>query len=757
MPYTIQENDGQYCVYKVDDDGGATGDSLGCHDTQEQAAAQIGAIEANEKGGRLRSDQTELFQDTYAAVLAETGDKNKADLAAWGMVHRHDLMKVQVKSLTADGVVIGGWGMLFTDEENLDLAGTYFSQETQTLLDFYKDAPLFVEHDGTINMIAGPIGKRIRTEVYPRGIWAEHQLFSDHLLYNAVIDDITAGLYSYSSDSMGHYVEPGYDDHDGHLRVWPIAAWSITKTPAEPGLGPVSLMAHLETVKSAAQVGRDALVRDGVVLNDSTTIDPSNDTRDKDTIMNMKDTAAALKAFLKMDEEAAIEEVVSELESLIDTLEELTNGEPTASRMDDEDEERAAKADVDPVALRLALGLSEDASDEEVVNVLSSIIAMLSGSPEAEPVASRRSYDYGALRTVAQAAKNHAPAITPKLPAYTSKVAKSERRHAPAFNKGVDAPGIMNLVSWMKHPYKHASKAQSYQLGPTGGYVLNQEVSSEIIPLLRSKTFFDDLGVNILNMNGVESLTINRHTTPTAATWVGEGQTITGSNVAFNQITLNPRPLAALVDVPNRALANADINFEQFIRDDITQQIAIALQTAALFGTGATTSGNTGREVLGIVNTPGVTSTALNALPDFGALSGAVERLESANITESDTWGWLFSPRTKSSIVNQTSTTGEPLMREMWARGAERELMGIKYNSTTIVPNNTVGSTDGESYVFLGDWRYLQVGLSGNVEFIIDPTSLASTLTTRIVAYMYADIAVHYGEAFEVLTDVRAS
>lgn len=49
MPYTIVERDGQFCVYKEDEEGHATGDPLGCHNTKEDAADQIGAIELSEQ------------------------------------------------------------------------------------------------------------------------------------------------------------------------------------------------------------------------------------------------------------------------------------------------------------------------------------------------------------------------------------------------------------------------------------------------------------------------------------------------------------------------------------------------------------------------------------------------------------------------------------------------------------------------------------------------------------------------------------
>lgn len=66
MPYTIAtDDDGQYCVYKAGSNGEPTGDTLGCHKTQDQAAAQIGAIEANEKGEHAMPEQHTRIMRAY--------------------------------------------------------------------------------------------------------------------------------------------------------------------------------------------------------------------------------------------------------------------------------------------------------------------------------------------------------------------------------------------------------------------------------------------------------------------------------------------------------------------------------------------------------------------------------------------------------------------------------------------------------------------------------------------------------------------
>lgn len=54
-PYNIFEDDGEYCVYRVDEDGAQMGDSLGCHPSREEADEQVQTIlisEAEEEQGK---------------------------------------------------------------------------------------------------------------------------------------------------------------------------------------------------------------------------------------------------------------------------------------------------------------------------------------------------------------------------------------------------------------------------------------------------------------------------------------------------------------------------------------------------------------------------------------------------------------------------------------------------------------------------------------------------------------------------------
>lgn len=61
MPYTIRQNEtGEFCIYKQDDDGNPSGDSFGCHSSEGAANEQIAALYASEQ----KDDGTPENEDT---------------------------------------------------------------------------------------------------------------------------------------------------------------------------------------------------------------------------------------------------------------------------------------------------------------------------------------------------------------------------------------------------------------------------------------------------------------------------------------------------------------------------------------------------------------------------------------------------------------------------------------------------------------------------------------------------------------------
>lgn len=424
-------------------------------------------------------------------------------------------------------------------------------------------------------------------------------------------------------------------------------------------------------------------------------------------------------------------------EAVMPALDELIANFPNLS-----EEERTAMRD--------AMGV---ASDEELLAALQSYRAEMDAQPDAEDGMGR---DYNALKSfgaalAARPAKSANGASVPVLTQHDGLPGKKARHNggAPAQIGKAAKPSLQGMVRDIK-----AGKSQSYQTGPQGGYIVRHEVASEILAALRSKLPLFDMGVQEYPLEGMQSLTIPKVTSETSASWVGEGDENTDSDETYGVVTLQPKPLVASVIAPRQMFTNAVVNYEQHLRDGLEYQIRRAIMYAALFGTGG------GAQPVGLTNISAVTSTSLGtngATPTINDMHSMIGRVEDANVEIDDTAAWLMSPRSERTFTGMMDQEGRPILRGSWADGAAPTLLDYpRYTSTVITNNNTVGSSSDCSFNFFGVWRFMAIGMSDTIEIQVLDQTRAKRLQNEILAYTYADIAVLYPEAFEVLTGVRA-
>ncbi len=185
MPYLIIEKEDEYCVYKEDADGNPIGETLGCHPTEEAAAAQRRALYASED------------KSAYKATLTKGGN-------------------------------VGGYGVVYTGPRAKDLQGDYFTPETNLWLEQYPVVPLLYQHgqDRTL-------GKRVIGQAHPvrddKGVWYEAQLQQRDEYETLILELVKTGALGYSTGSLPHLVERA---PDGKLLSWPVAEITLTPTPA---------------------------------------------------------------------------------------------------------------------------------------------------------------------------------------------------------------------------------------------------------------------------------------------------------------------------------------------------------------------------------------------------------------------------------------------------------------------------------------------------------------------------------------------
>lgn len=696
--------------------------------------------------GGMSKANAGLWLDTFKSVYTETGDSMAAALAADGVLSRR---RIGLKSVDDQGAIIAGWALIFTDEDRPDLKDTYFPPDVKRtlLLDYYDGAPLFEEHGQDPEVGAQPVGRRTLTKLYPRGLWLEHRLDPAAPNYAERLDDARDGNYSYSTDSIEHIVVDHLDPTDGGLHAWPVVACSITKNPAEPGLGPVTLREFSAAMKSIAE-RREA---EGIRATGSAKTTDQQSTRTiTQGVTSMDEVLQAIGQALGLPDTATDEEIIQACEQWCEEMEEAGDA---------------------PAEMKAALGMPADAPVADVTAKMRDLAQPKAVQPPPDagqpPVPAGRAVNYAALstaRSLAGKSLDYAPDMpyaVQQQPA-GGKVRDYSTRGAPNFNRGANPPGLVELVRDVRMGKKSsaAMKAMSYGFGPTGGFVLNQEVADTIIDPLRAQETVIKAGAQVEDMNGTESLTIPKMTTAPAAYWPGESQAVTDSQPVYGNITLYPKPLAVLVKRPYKFFNNMTPKAETQLRNQIVKSIRLEMDKQFLLGVGGADATNTGAMPVGLLNISGMTVTSLGtngATPSFQNLVDADGALDDANIEEGGNRAWIFHSRTKRRFTGMTDTLGRPLLRDTWgAADPERELLGYPYHVSTQIPTNlTVGSSTDCSYLFFGDFQFCTVGISNQVEIVVLNERFADALQQGLLAYVYVDFAVHYTQAFYVYSGVR--
>lgn len=695
--------------------------------SSEDIAKVNAYLEGHMPPSHLKAAEKSLWEKTYHIIFSETADADKAYLASRGAVSR---FRVVGMKMNGDTPVIAGWAMLFTDADQKDLTGTYFDDMTKTLTEYYPQAPLFYEHGQDASYKARPIGKRSSLKVYPHGLWMEHDLHPDDPQFSRTVGEIERGELAYSTDSIPQYVRTGYKPSDGRLGVWPVAACALTKKPAEPGLGPVGFVELQKTFKSIADGG---------------TLEADNSEQVQDGPEQAVDGAKAMLA--RTESQTRQPEITMHRETHLHNMAKAYGCEPTPEAvrkaLDTHISEMKAYGHVDP-ALKEAMGMPDSATPEDAEKALDSMYSAAMSAPSRQ--LSHLAELHGAQKSITVGENQD-------MPYQTNGKSRTEYSSVNV-NFGAKAT-LGTMLDDLR-----TGKSQSYSLGPTGGYILRQEVAAEILPYLRSKLVLHKMGCKIWEMQGATSLTIPKTTSGTTGYWVGEGQTITDSQLALETVTLFPKPVAAMIIVPNIYLQNSFVNYEAVARDDITYQLERAIELAAFYGTGGVSgTNNSGAQPLGLMNDTRITTTTLatnGRAPTFNDLIQCAQRLATANVEESPSWGTVFSPRTMYEFASLTTTTGEPLLRERMMDTEDKKIIGYPYEATTLVNNaQTVGTSTTSSNVFFGDWRYLSLGISNQLEIKIVDQLYANRLQTAIIASTYVDIAVTYKEGFQILAGVN--
>lgn len=283
-----------------------------------------------------------------------------------------------------------------------------------------------------------------------------------------------------------------------------------------------------------------------------------------------------------------------------------------------------------------------------------------------------------------------------------------------------------------------------------GGYLVPEAYAAEIIPLLYAKTAVVELGARRIPMpNG--NINIPKNIGGTDAQYIGENKAKNAKNPKYKNVKLTGKKLRTKVVISNDLLRSTSYEADMFIRDDMVQQSKLAMDYAAMFGSGSEYAPR------GIKNTVDVHKSTVGALPTASNITGPPQAVEGSNANMVRP-GWIFNSVFKWLVYNITDGNGAFIYRDEMDKG---KLLGFPYVVSNQIPTGTTGKNVTD--VFFGDFAEWLIGDQLTLEMKVfdqasykDENGVTQSASdndqTVFQGLMIHDMAASHGEVFAVHT-----
>lgn len=281
---------------------------------------------------------------------------------------------------------------------------------------------------------------------------------------------------------------------------------------------------------------------------------------------------------------------------------------------------------------------------------------------------------------------------------------------------------------------------------------------SNFIEFLRARVACQAMGARMITgLNGMGTLALPKQTGGATGYWVAESGAPTASNQTVGQVTFTPKTVGAYTDLSRAFIQQTSISAESFVRDDIAKVIAIALDVAAINGSGSS------NQPLGLLQNTNINTiaTGTNGLAISYANVVAMETNVAQSNVNGSAFGYLTNPKVRGSAKTVLQNTSSAAANWIWTNTDNPsigQMNGYKAMATTSVPNNLTKGTANAicSALIYGNWDDLIIAMWGQLDILVDPYTGSNSGTVRINALQSADINVRHAESFQIITDILA-
>lgn len=305
----------------------------------------------------------------------------------------------------------------------------------------------------------------------------------------------------------------------------------------------------------------------------------------------------------------------------------------------------------------------------------------------------------------------------------------------------------------LEHPI---TKALSAGQGSGGGFLVPEDLSSEVIELLRPRSAVRAMNPRVMRPTS-GSMSFPKITSGVTASYVGENEVITQTEPTFGTVELVARKLAALTPISRDLLMYAEPDALAVVRDEMVAEIAETEDANLLRGDG-TGGAPRGLRFLAqsanVSSSNGTGSTAVEA-----DMTDLLEDLEGNNVRMERPF-FLMSSRSKNFLLTLRDANGSLIYPEL--RNTTPTILTVPVIVSNSIPNTLGAGSDSEIYlvdaekILFGEVETVEVSTSAEGSYTVNG-SLRSAFERDqqlIRAVLRHDIQTMHPEAIAVKTGI---
>lgn len=227
-----------------------------------------------------------------------------------------------------------------------------------------------------------------------------------------------------------------------------------------------------------------------------------------------------------------------------------------------------------------------------------------------------------------------------------------------------------------------------------------------------------------------------------SATWEGENDAAAETTPSTGKLELRPNRLAAFTDISRQLMIQSSIDVEAWVRAELSDAIARAVDAAALNGNGGNIDGILGTANIGSVTVGGSGNNISYA--DIVELETEIAA-ENADVLD---MAYLTTPGVKGFLKTLALSANNAGF--VWQGN---EMNGYRAEVSTQVPSNLGSGTDEHAIIF-GNWKDLIIANWGMVDILVNPYTRAKEALVELVVNSYWDAQVKRPESFAAAKDI---